>query len=152
MQPPASAAQSNSRVSANAPRGASLNSSGRNKAAPANTNGAEGGFGAPLQAALGVHVVVAAPGIADAAGRRRQQQQRIHVGRVERLCQPLEIGLHAVDPERVGVNVNERLAAESVKRLDHAAAGCRAAPTASFGDHDARFFAIGEVALDLSAR
>ena len=52
---------------------------------------------------------IAAAVIADAGRGRRQQQQRVHRGGIERLGKPVEIGLHAVDPERVGVDVEERL-------------------------------------------
>ena len=41
----------------------------------------------------------------------------------ERGGEPFEIGLHAVDPDRVGIDVEERLAAEQRQRLDDAAAG-----------------------------
>ena len=52
------------------------------------------------QPAVGRHGEVAAPGIADAARGRRQQQQRIHRGRIEGVAKTREIRLHAVDPDR----------------------------------------------------
>ncbi len=80
-------------------------------------------FPALAQRAVGQHGVIAAAAIADAARGRRHQQQDIHARGIEGFGQPRQIGPHAIDPQRVGVDVEERRVAEQRQRLDDAAAG-----------------------------
>ena len=75
------------------------------------------------QRAVGQHGVIAASAIADAARGRRHQQQDIHARGIEGFGQPRQIGPHAIDPQRVGIDVEKRRVAEQRQRLDHAAAG-----------------------------
>ena len=75
------------------------------------------------QCAVRQHRVVAAAGIADAARGRRHQQQDVHPVRIEGFGKPRQIGPHAVDPHRVGIEVKERIVAEQGQRLHHGAAG-----------------------------
>ena len=101
-----------------------------------------------LQPAVRRHGEVAAPGIADAGCDRRQQQQRVHGAGIERLGEPRQVGRHAVDPDGVGVDVEERLAAELRQCLDHAAAGVEQLG-ALVGNHDLRPGARCNVPFDL---
>src|SRR5579875_2057616 len=61
--------------------------------------------GAPLKS---VGARIAAPAIADAAGGRRQEQERVHRRRIEGFCEAQEIGSRPLDPDRVGIEVKER--------------------------------------------
>jgi hypothetical protein len=103
---------------------------------------------AAAQAAVRGHGEIAAAGIADAARRRREEEQRIHPRRVEALGETNQVGLHAVDPDGVGVEMIERRRAEGGQRLDHAAAGVEQA-RAFVGNDDARHPPSGKVTLDL---
>ena len=78
---------------------------------------------AALEPAVGGHREIAAAGIAGGGRGRRHQQQRVHARGVERGREPLEIGHHAVDPDGVGIDQEERPAAELRHRLDRAAGG-----------------------------
>ena len=54
---------------------------------------------------------------------------------VEGFGQPCQIGPHAIDPQRVGVDVEKRRRTEQRQRLDHAAAGAEHFVTLIRNDH-----------------
>ena len=91
---------------------------------------------------------IAAPGVADAYGGRGEEQQCIHAGRIERFGQPNKVRFDAIDPQRIGVEVEERRSAEKRQRLDHAAAGIEQ-HAALVGDDDLRLAAPRQVTFDL---
>ncbi len=66
--------------------------------------------------------------------------------RIEGLRQPREIGLHAVDPDGVGIDQEERRRAQFRQRLFDAAAGAEQ-QAALVGEHDMRARAGGEMPL-----
>jgi hypothetical protein len=98
------------------------------------------------QAAIWLHGVVAAAGIADAAGGRREQEKHVHCRSIERLGEPHEVRLDAVEPHRVGIDQEEWRRAKLRQRLGDAAAGAEQGP-ALVGDDDPRPLAPGEMAF-----
>src|SRR4029079_8182979 len=74
--------------------------------------------------------------------------QCIHAGGIERCGEAAEIGLHPVDPDGVGIDVEERLRAKLRQRFDHTTTGAEKL-VSLIGNHDLRMLALGEMALDL---
>ena len=89
------------------------------------------------QAAVRQHGEIAAADIADAVCRRCEEQQGIHRRRIKGSSKPHEIGLHAVEPNGVGIGEEERRLAKLRQRLGDTAAGAEQRP-ALVGDHDLR--------------
>ena len=87
------------------------------------------------QRAVGQHRIIAASLIADAAGRRRHQQQDIHARGIEGFGKPRQVGPHAIDPQCVGIDMEERRLAKQGQRLDDAAAGAEHLVTLVGDDH-----------------
>ena len=76
-------------------------------------------FSAPDEPAVRAHREIAAAVIADAACLRRQQQQRVHAGRLEYAGKPLQVRSRALDPDRVSVEVEKRRGTERRQRPGH---------------------------------
>ena len=69
-------------------------------------------FAAPHKSAVGRHREIAAPAIADAERRGREQEERVHAGAIEGLGEPGKIGFYAIDPDRIRIDVEERTVAQ----------------------------------------
>ena len=79
--------------------------------------------GLPRQSTGSVHLEIARAVVADARCDGRDQHQAVHCRAVPGVDQTVEIGPHALDPDRVRVVNEERRVAQLRKRLCDAASG-----------------------------
>ena len=70
-------------------------------------------FPALAQRAIWQHRIIAVAFISDAAGGRRHQKQNVHARRIKGLGKPRQIRPHAIDPQRIGIEMEERRLAQS---------------------------------------
>ena len=128
---PASAARSNSAVSENAPGGRAGEQRRREDRDAGIDERRHLALGAPAQPAVRRHGEIAAPGIADAAGGRRQQQQRVHAW-PDRRPPPAASRLGFTPSIQIvsELTMEERRVAQFGQRLDARRRRCRAAARA----------------------
>ena len=105
-------------------------------------------LGAAREPPVRRHDEIAAPLVADAGRGRGEQQQDVHAGGIERSREPRQVRRHALDPQRVGIHVQERLGSEPFQRLHDAAAGVEQF-AALVRDFDLRPRAAFQMPLDL---
>src|ERR1700730_6435498 len=97
--------------------------------------------------AVGGHCEISTTVVADARRGRCDQKQRIHADRIKAFGQQTKIGLYAVDPDRVGIDVKERITAQQRQGLDHSAGSAeQLAPL--IRDDNGRVGAGSEMPLD----
>src|SRR5262249_56057498 len=72
---------------------------------------------------VGGHGEMGGGGVGEAGGGSCEEEERVHAYGIKRPRQPREIRHHSVDPDRIGIEMKERPAAELGHRVDHAAAG-----------------------------
>ena len=78
------------------------------------------------------------------------KQQRVHCVGVKGFGEAREVGLYAVDPDGVGIDMEEGCMAQLGQSPRHPAAGAKQ-QTALVGDYDLRARAVGKMLLNCSA-